>query len=852
LSSSTISYNSSDFKSGSYCASFNGTNQYADLKGMSTFSIGSGGFSTSFWIKIPSSQTSKQIFIAINSNTFQYFAIQTYLGQLGFVIRYNSAGGASSKLSQMLTSDSICDNVWRHFVFTISYSDPASTMNSRYTLYQNGVKLTYTNANNNQAYVVNGDNSSDKLDPATTGVQYPAATSPNFVYLGKNYGSQTFTNMLFDQFIMDDSVFDQTAVNYIYNNASNPQLFHSTGGVVASQTIASQTIASQTIASQTNNGFIGVVNDSTSYSNGSLVVNGGAGVYGNVNIGGNINVVSDASFNSKLSVSSDVSFNSRLFIRGDVSMNSRLSVLSDVSFNGNLFVGRRIGIGKNADISFSLDLSGNLNLTGNIFNNGNLFNSFDYNSDMSLNGNLTIVKKSTFNGDVSMNSKLIVASDVSFNSKLSVANTLTMTNKASIVLTDSSSNITYSDSTAQSSAYTGAGSLAGIYNNASITVDNQGKIVALSNGVYTGLPFYQASIITSTAYPDPIIFGWGNYNSWNPNVFSTFKVSLSVIYGTDYVSVYTLNCHLNIYPYRLVSSSQTSLSVQTNNLETNAINGDSSYFYVNATYAPNGRYFWAHGINSTGTLNEGYVQIIITAAGRWGFQVKNPNVGNPCVISMVVDQTNKAIGGSVSLENISAYDNHYNQGFGSFTSSGYLGLPYYQATITTSSAYPTTINLGWSNYTSWNINVFSTFKVSISVIHGTDYGSIYTLDCYINIYPRRLVSSSQTSLISQITNIDSNAINGNTSFSYIDATYAPNGRYFWAHGINSTGTMNGGYVQMVIAAGGYWGFQIKNPSPGNPYTISIMVEQTNKAIGGILTLENISSGYDYYYTQGFN
>jgi hypothetical protein len=148
--------------------------------------------------------------------------------------------------------------------------------------------------------------------------------------------------------------------------------------------------------------------------------------------------------------------------------------------------------------------------------------------------------------------------------------------------------------------------------------------------------------------------------------------------------------------------------------------------------------------------------------------------------------------------------------------------------------------------------VFSTFKVSISVIHGTDYGSIYTLDCYINIYPRRLVSASQTSLISQITNIDSNAINGNTSFSYVDATYAPNGRYFWAHGINSTGTMNGGYVQMVITAGGYWGFQIKNPNPGNPYTISIMVEQTNKAIGGILTLENISIGYDHYYTQGFN
>jgi hypothetical protein len=56
---------------------------------------------------------------------------------------------------------------------------------------------------------------------------------------------------------------------------------------------------------------------------------------------------------------------------------------------------------------------------------------------------------------------------------------------------------------------------------------------------------------------------------------------------------------------------------------------------------------------------------------------------------------------------------------------------------------------------------------------------------------------------------------------------------------------------MVISAGGYWGIQIKNPNDGNSCIISISVEQTNKAIGGTMTLENIPFGYEYY-TQGFN
>jgi hypothetical protein len=113
------------------------------------------------------------------------------------------------------------------------------------------------------------------------------------------------------------------------------------------------------------------------------------------------------------------------------------------------------------------------------------------------------------------------------------------------------------------------------------------------------------------------------------------------------------------------------------------------------------------------------------------------------------------------------------------------------------------------------------------------------------------VSSAQTPLNVQINNVETNAINGNQSFSYTDPVYAPNGRYFWSHELRTTGSINGGYVQMVISSGGYWGFQIKNPNVGNSCMISISVEQTNKAIGGTMSLENIPFGYEYY-TQGFN
>ena len=647
--------------------------------------------------------------------------------------------------------------------------------------------------------------------------------------------------------------------------------------------------------------------------NSNLFVELDSSMNGNLSVGmnivgrGTLSVDGNAYLNDKLFVIGDVSLNNKLFV------GTTTNLVGDVSMNGKLIVGGDVSLNNDVDIIGSLNVMthlrlpvGNTNARPITINELQSAGYIRYNTDNSqfegygpgdswgsLGGVINVAQNTKIiasspepdssnnelqfftaptgntissaavermrimaSGDISMNNKLSVGGDVSFNSKLDVGNTLTMTNYSSIVLTGNTStnsygNITYPDSTKQISAYTGAGLLAGTYDNASITIDNQGRIIAISSGIYYGLPFYQASTTTSLAYSPVIKLGFRNYNIWNENIFSTFKVSITVTYGTNFASVYSLDCYLNIYPYRLVSASQTSLTLQTNNLETNAINGNTSFSYTDATYAPNGRYFWSHGTFSTGTISSGYVQIVIPASGYWGFQIKNPNNGNPCMISMSVKQMNRAIGGTLSLENLSGYNNYYNQGFGAITKrSGHLGLPFYQALTTTVSAYPDPINLGWSNYSSWNPNAFSTFKVSISVIHGTNLVNVYTLDCYLNIYPYRLVEATQTPLDAQINNVESNAINGNSSFIYTDPTYAPNGRYFWSHGAVRTGSMYGGYVQLVISAGGHWGFQIKNPNVGSSYIINMTVEQINQATGGTLSLEDVPFGYTYY-TQGF-
>lgn len=192
--------------------------------------------------------------------------------------------------------------------------------------------------------------------------------------------------------------------------------------------------------------------------------------------------------------------------------------------------------------------------------------------------------------------------------------------------------VIYGDLTEQTSAFTGAWSLAGSYTSTNMTINNQGQITALSNGgsstVYVQ-PYYGAQWYGNTgpqySGPTTINLAWSNYASWGPDVFSTFRVSCTVVYTTTTTldTVYTLDCLLDIFPYRLVGSS--TLASLRYNLATNSINGNSSYLMTDATYAPNGRQFWSHGIISTGALTNGWIQLYMTTAGTWGLQFDNPN-----------------------------------------------------------------------------------------------------------------------------------------------------------------------------------------------------------------------------------
>ena len=118
---------------------------------------------------------------------------------------------------------------------------------------------------------------------------------------------------------------------------------------------------------------------------------------------------------------------------------------------------------------------------------------------------------------------------------------------------------------------------------------------------------------------------WANYNSWNPDHFSTFRISCTVVYQTTTAldTVYTLDCLLDIYPYRLTGVGN--LGAVINNLATNSINGNTAYKMTDATYASRGRFFWSHGIISTGSMGAGWIQIYQTTAGTWGLQFDNPN-----------------------------------------------------------------------------------------------------------------------------------------------------------------------------------------------------------------------------------
>jgi len=195
---------------------------------------------------------------------------------------------------------------------------------------------------------------------------------------------------------------------------------------------------------------------------------------------------------------------------------------------------------------------------------------------------------------------------------------------------DQIGNAIYSDTTEQTSAFTGAGAIAGSYTNTNLTIDSNGRITALANGSGGGSspkPYFWATGDNITqAFPTTINIENSTFASWGVNMFYTIKLNLVVSYANR-ASVYTLDTMMDIYPSRInsqVAISQ-SLSTNSNNPATNAINGNTSFNYTNATYAPLGRWFWSHQITSTGTMGSEYIMVYVPTATEVGIQIVNPN-----------------------------------------------------------------------------------------------------------------------------------------------------------------------------------------------------------------------------------
>jgi predicted acyltransferase (DUF342 family) len=149
----------------------------------------------------------------------------------------------------------------------------------------------------------------------------------------------------------------------------------------------------------------------------------------------------DVSLNSRLYVGSDLTVKGRLsvfeyqgvsiintttsnytFILGeDMSLNGNLTLLKDASFNNRLFVGGDVSINQR------LIVNGDVSLNGNVYIGGNIVQK----NDMTLYNTLFVAGDSTMNnrlftmGDSSLNGNVYVGKDLIINGRLSVFEYLT-------------------------------------------------------------------------------------------------------------------------------------------------------------------------------------------------------------------------------------------------------------------------------------------------------------------------------------------------------------------------------------------------------------------------------------------
>lgn len=177
--------------------------------------------------------------------------------------------------------------------------------------------------------------------------------------------------------------------------------------------------------------------------------------------------------------------------------------------------------------------------------------------------------------------------------------------------------------------------------------------------VATARPYYYATFqnFSGVPYPTTINTFFTSASSYPPDVSVQFRVSITIAYtatgsATTLGSCYTYDAVVDVYPYRL---GWLSSAVNTTNMITNAINGNTNFYYVDATYAPRGRQFWAHNIVSTGSLDtNGKIQFYTSntpASEEMAILVYCPNA-NPCNININVEMISQYNPFGITIQNI--------------------------------------------------------------------------------------------------------------------------------------------------------------------------------------------------------
>ena len=240
------------------------------------------------------------------------------------------------------------------------------------------------------------------------------------------------------------------------------------------------------------------------------------------------------------------------------------------------------------------------------------------------------------------------------------------------------SKLTFSNSTSQTSAYTGL-TVADSYTNTNMTIGANGKITSIWSGSSgtASIPFARYSIfnstITNTNYLQINTLG-GTSGFWVQNQSFTIRITYSTAWNFtgsgsgNALSNSTTTCLCDIYPYRFSTGwCNHSSAVPYGNMSTNAINGNATFGVVDTTTPPNsadticpqGRQFWCYGLVNAGTNpttmplyakgnNSNLIFVIVNPSGLTGSAAFNASL----TIELVSKGADKA---TISTSGFSSY-----------------------------------------------------------------------------------------------------------------------------------------------------------------------------------------------------